>query len=135
MLLSRAKKGDRSMPGIVLHGYKRPGLGYLQGECFGNGWPPFELSAEGTKAYEGYLEVLMKELEFRLGRLERDEEDVLVIGLRSYSRKDIPTDKWITYLDMALKHQISQIREVSRVQDLVQKKLVSWEPHPERLAL
>jgi hypothetical protein len=135
MLLPRAKKGDRSMPGIVLHGYKRPGVGYLQGECFGNGWPPFELSSEGTKAYEGYLEVILKELESGLRRLERDEEDTLIIGLKAYSRKDTQPEKWPYYLNRAIEHQTSQVREVSNILDLLRKRLTSWEPHPEHLGL
>lgn len=135
MLAPKAKKGDRSMPGMVIHGYRRPGIGYLQGECFGNGWPPFELSSGGTKAYEGYLESILKELERGLGRLERDEEDTLILGLRGYSRKDTDPAKWVIYLEEAVKHQASQIREVSRIIDLLGKRLASWEPHPERLSL
>lgn len=36
-------------PRIVLHGYKRPGIGYVHGNCSGMGYPPFELSVEATK--------------------------------------------------------------------------------------
>jgi hypothetical protein len=133
MLLPKSKKGDSSMPGMVIHGYKRPGVGYLQGECFGNGWPPFELSSNGTKAYEGYLESILKELEKGLGRLERDEDDTLILGPKGYSRESTDPAKWVIYLAEAIKHQGSQIREVSRILDMLKKRLASWEPHPERL--
>jgi hypothetical protein len=133
MLLPRAKKGDRSLPGIVLHGYRRPGRGYLEGECFGNGWPPFELSSEGTAAYLEHLDLLLKGLASALGRLERDEEDTLIFGLKGYSREDTPPEKWAALLEEATKQQKFKVNEVTKVRDLVQKKLASWEPHPELL--
>lgn len=136
MLLPRAKKGDRSMPGVVLHGYKRPGIGYLQGECFGNGWPPFELSSEGTKEYLTHLGPILKGLTEYLGRLERDEEDTLVIGfMKAYYRNDTPPYDWDRYREMAISHQKAQVREVTQVMGLVRSKLGSWEPHPERLEI
>ena len=133
MLLPRAKKGDRSLPGIVLHGYRRPGRGYLEGECFGNGWPPFELSSEGTAAYLDHLELLLKGLASALGRLERDEEDTLIFGLKGYSREDTPPERWATLLEEATKQQKFKVNEVTRIRDLVQKKLAAWEAHPELL--
>ena len=43
----RSKSND--LPEMVLHGFKRPGWGEVQGRCFGVGFPPFELSPKGTK--------------------------------------------------------------------------------------
>jgi hypothetical protein len=135
MLLPRAKKGDRSLPGVVLHGYKRPGQGYLEGECFGNGWPPFELSSEGTSAYLVHLDDLLKSLEKFHGRLERDEVDTLIVGFQAHLRADTPPEKWAIYLRDAIQHSTFEVRNVTGVRDLVKKKLGSWEPHPERLEL
>lgn len=42
---------DAEHPLLVLHGYERPGLGYVNGRCFGVDYPPFELSPEGSKAW------------------------------------------------------------------------------------
>jgi len=36
---------------VVLHGYERPGYGEINGKCPGVGWPPFEVSPDGTIAY------------------------------------------------------------------------------------
>lgn len=38
-------------PILVLHGYKRPGTGNVHGNCFGMGYPPFELSVNATKEW------------------------------------------------------------------------------------
>lgn len=135
MLVPRAKKGDRSMPGMVLHGYRRPGVGYLQGECFGNGWPPFELSSDGSRAYLVHLRAALEDLKESLGRLERDEQDTLFIGLNAYKRDETAPDKWAGYLKTSIGQRKSEINEVTRVIGVVQKNLNSWEPHPERLEL
>ena len=37
--------------GLVLHGYQRPGDGYIHGSCYGVGHKPLEVSVEGTDAY------------------------------------------------------------------------------------
>lgn len=42
---------------LVLHGYERPGDGYVLGRCFGVGLKPYELSVEGTVAFREYIAV------------------------------------------------------------------------------
>lgn len=59
------------MPGMVLHGYKRPGHGTVEGNCFGQDWPPFELSAQGTVAYVKRLTVHVAMLEEQLSNLSK----------------------------------------------------------------
>jgi hypothetical protein len=53
------------LPILVLHGYKRPGIGYIEGNCPGVRFPPLELSTEGTEAY------LRDDLERELVGLQR----------------------------------------------------------------
>ena len=52
---------------MVNHGYQRPGIGYLVGDCFGVGYPPFELSSKGTQDYVQALQ----------GRLAKDEKRLM----------------------------------------------------------
>lgn len=40
------KRTKSGLPTMVHHGYRRPGVGYILGDCFGVGYPPYELSAE-----------------------------------------------------------------------------------------
>lgn len=58
---------------MTLHGYKRPGIGYIHSNCFGEEWPPFELSSEGTFAYADNLEDHKKYLDTRLDKLKGGE--------------------------------------------------------------
>lgn len=55
---------------MVLHGYVRPGHGWIQGSCPGTGWPPYEISAAGTQNYRRMTEVSLRQQE---DLLERDE--------------------------------------------------------------
>lgn len=36
---------------LVLHGYKRPGHGYILGNCWGHGYAPYQISCERTKQF------------------------------------------------------------------------------------
>lgn len=40
---------------LVLHGYQRPGYGWIQGSCFGVDHLPWEVSPEGLEAYATYI--------------------------------------------------------------------------------
>jgi hypothetical protein len=40
---------------LVKHGYKRPGVGWLVGECKGTGHPPFELDCQLTRQWRDLL--------------------------------------------------------------------------------
>lgn len=60
---------------MVVHGYTRPGYGWIQGTCFGaNGvggvhYPRFEDSCEGTKVYKVELETYLGRTQEYLGKL------------------------------------------------------------------
>ena len=56
-----------SNPTMVLHGYERPGHGYVHGKCKGVGFAPYELSDKGTK---NYLELLQRQLQGQQARLK-----------------------------------------------------------------
>jgi hypothetical protein len=64
-----ARSAVPGMPGMVLHGYKRPGHGSVEGNCFGQGWPPFELSPKGTIAYANRLSIHVAMLRDQLSNL------------------------------------------------------------------
>ncbi|WNM70222.1 hypothetical protein [Myxococcus phage Mx1] len=63
---------------ISLHGYTRPGWGFINGRCRGSGYKPFEVTCEQTKVFKGELEAAKVNAENRKGALERNEVDELV---------------------------------------------------------
>jgi len=44
---------------LVLHGYKRPGFGWIQGSCFGVGYKAWEISPEAVEAYITHLDKII----------------------------------------------------------------------------
>ena len=58
---------------MVHHGYKRPGHGYIFGDCYGVGYPPYEASPEGCEAYGAAMVERSEQLGQYLARLESGE--------------------------------------------------------------
>lgn len=65
-------EGDFKLAGdrMVHHGYKRPGDGYIVGDCGGQGELPYELSCDAVKRHIAYLGTVVKGAEKLLGELE-----------------------------------------------------------------
>lgn len=56
---------------LVLHGYKRPGHGYIEGRCSGVDYAPFEVSHERTKWFvESVIKPHLSRLREHLARLQ-----------------------------------------------------------------
>jgi len=77
---------------IVLHGYTRPGWGSIQGSCFGVGFPPYELSPEGTKALVKHLTTAREEQERLIQDLEGGRVQRLTVPARQGVRFVYPVD-------------------------------------------
>ncbi len=65
---------------LVLHGYRRPGDGYVHAECPGQRFAPFELSCEVAKSHlEFTLNDRIPNLSVRIANLAADKVETLVI--------------------------------------------------------
>jgi len=124
-------RGDQ----MVLHGYQRPGHGYIIGNCFGVGYKPYELSADACVAYVPNLEAHKTHYTENLAALkqgkvsgfketERDYRtgrDVVVItkkGDAEYPRK----------LAAAIANAEQQIRYVTQDITEMHKRIDQWKP-------
>lgn len=66
---------------MVHHGYQRPGIGYIVGDCHGVGFEPFEVSCEGTKSW---LKQLQQVLSMRKTWLEDlDTRESIAVEVRA----------------------------------------------------
>lgn len=85
---------------MVLHGYSRPGTGTTHGSCFGVGYPAFELSVKGTKAYsKEVVEPAYKLAKLKLEHLMRDDVKSVEIGDPLNPKVVTPDDpRWKGYL-------------------------------------
>lgn len=55
---------------LVLHGYTRPGYGWIQGSCFGVGYKSWEISPEAVEAYIKHLEGAIPRQKAHIGSLK-----------------------------------------------------------------
>lgn len=62
---------------MSLHGYQRPGIGYILGECQGQEQQPYEVSCEKTKEFKAEVERMRTGQQKRLDQLNANE----VLGL------------------------------------------------------
>lgn len=120
---------DKTMPGMVLHGYKRPGTGQVHGNCKGQDWPPFELSKEGSivwlRALREYEE---RELVY-VESLKRNEIDSLTGALGGEFRRDT-TDPltWERLVERAVKNVEARLVFTRFDMRRLEKAIASWEP-------
>lgn len=71
----KVSKGNGKL--LSLHGYERPGHGYIVGDCMGQGEQPFEVSCELTKKLRTTVENMKTQAEAYLARLQANEVEEL----------------------------------------------------------
>ena len=130
---------------LVLHGYKRPGYGYIEGRCFGVGFAPFEVSCERTKQFiAGVLKPALvmahETLAFYKGRPETlqyttttgygSEERVVVLTLKVGDEADYTRGTSHPSYESHLDHLIfSAERHIVQVESdlkFFETKIVTW---------
>jgi hypothetical protein len=101
-------------PTMALHGYNRPGYGYVVGKCLGGEHPPYELSTEATKimlaSVTDHYNALKKQLDYLEGSPDR-----LVIGRRGGEevllKSNTEPDLWSYELKDQIRRLQSTIQE------------------------
>lgn len=137
-LTASTRRGkDKTMPGMVLHGYKRPGVGYIQGNCFGQDWPPFELSKEGTDVLIASLKGMKERTEDQLKSLRSGEIDTLNDERGSFrgppqvvKRDEADPQLWARVLERAISKVEAELRYAEGLLKELQKAVQGWKPAP-----
>lgn len=128
---------------IVDHGFQISDgvhyFGYRVGHCFGVGYPPFEISVEGTKAYLVYLKdglVRMKEALERLKTGALTEVTVMVTQRVEGVRKEVPvtypkgTREYAREIENRIWQHESQIRFLESDIEIQTERIAEWKPQP-----
>jgi len=127
---------------MVLHGYTRPpswgggrSYGPHHGECFGVGYPPYELSAEGCQAYlDKALKPSLKKARGYLRDLQSGKITQLEVQERRRGRNmetiGPDDDRWDQALDTALWHAKRSVDGLEVEIDRFGKLIKSWSPSP-----
>lgn len=61
---------------LVHHGYQRPGIGHILGDCPGVGYPPYEISTRACDAYRHRLIEAIRNANEYIARLQQDPPDL-----------------------------------------------------------
>lgn len=130
-LTPKSKEGtERDLPGMILHGYKRPGQGYIIGNCFGQDWPPFELSCAGTKAWREVLLRMEKGQEASVARLKSGE--VEEVGdpydpRKTVKKNEVSAFEWERALKSVLEKAQTKLTLIQMDLKKMTKAISSWE--------
>lgn len=122
---------------IVLHGYQRPGNGYIIGDCDGHGHAPFEYDCEFTGEVIERHRVRILQLQTYLSRLNIGDVTELTREWREYnedtrrrenlSEKISPDSKhWEGCLNTKVAQTEARIAHHTRVAAFLQNKVDNW---------
>lgn len=117
---------------MVLHGYKRPGHGSTEGNCFGYGYPAFELKVDGVKAYLN--QALIPDLnghEDFLKRLKKGEVEKLNTSRWGSPNWITPDDpQWPRFFRETVDKTERAVKEAQSEVDTYSKLVKHWKERP-----
>jgi hypothetical protein len=118
---------------MVAHGYRRPGVGYLIGECFGVGRKPYEVSNAACVEYIPHLVNAKEQFETRLANMTAGKIASFVEKKRNYRTnrdEEIVINRGDKRFDEILKSHIAnvsqQIKYVTADIATMQAKVTNW---------
>lgn len=123
---------------MVHHGFRRPGWGAIVGDCFGVGYPPYELSSEGCVAYQRALAKWRKDAEGELRRYQDRPEQISSVSLVSkktlvFRRDSSDTEERRRY-ERELESLIGRIdygiKQLDRAHRRMTELINGWAPAP-----
>lgn len=125
-------------PLIVLHGYRRPGWGQIQGRCYGVNFPPFELSTEGTDHLIKILRDRVDNQSEFLSKLKAGQVKELYEPPRGNYDKDLrkvtsEDPKWPRILSSRIEEVTRDVEKLKQDIALLQDLVAKWKllPLPE----
>lgn len=141
-LTPKSKKGkDKTMPGMVLHGYQRPGTGWIEGSCFGQDYPPYELSSEGTEAWLERMEAIRTTHQKGVTRLKSGEVseisandgkivDGKYIPSTIYRKSEMAPREWERIFQRELRESEKILGEIEGECARLRKMITDWKYVP-----
>lgn len=126
---------------MVLHGYKRPGTGYIEGDCEGVGHPPYELSCELQKVLVARYRKRIADLQGNIDKLSSPKfaEPLMVDGpynakIRDYDQVKVNSDdhRWDDKRRSLISNWGSLARQMQRDVDQWEAMIKDWKVRPVR---
>jgi hypothetical protein len=125
----KLRASGASLRTIVNHGFKRPGWGEIVGNCIGVGFPPFELSPEGTKHLVKVLGEQRTEAETKLKKV--NSETITVLEGRGRGQLVKPGDPdWALAVSTAKTNLSRRIKWLTDDIEGLEKLIGKWQEQP-----
>lgn len=119
----------RNGAGMALHGYTRPEYGYQTRSCMGVSFPPFELSNEGTRAFQQSLLVAAAN-EARHAATIREGRSPIRVD-KDGSKQVMPGDAgYAVALANAIRRSEGQAHSLREMAQGLNGKISSWQRLP-----
>lgn len=117
-------------PRMVHHGYERPGIGYIVGDCHGVDFPPFEVSCEGTKSFHERLGGRLVHVQGLLATVDGRDEVSVQIGTKFINGHRLPNYKVIKRGEDGFDQAIENLRsDYKREIEGLKRTLVEYAKH------
>lgn len=114
---------------LVMHGYKRPGFGYIHGSCFGVSYQPAETSKEGlVDVLERLLTPDLEECQDTIDNIEAGKVTQLE-GRRGEIVK-VGEPSFDHLLEQLLRHLEQKVKYLEREIGLYQTAISAWKQRP-----
>ena len=127
---------------MVHHGYKRPGDGMIHRDCYGAGYPAYELSSYGCEAYQKIMaETWRPQAVAHLRQLENGEVNQVMVQRGFGKRKELVTlyasstdPKDVRDFEEAIRAHITKTRREIATYDLeikrMEQRIADWTKKP-----
>ena len=137
-------EGDQKLHNgrMVHHGYRRPGDGFIVGDCLGVGEVPYEVSCDLVKSYRAGVQTQLQHLKARVADLKTGKIGYLTeIRHRSAWKPPVRVEfvagvtdpyHWTEALQHAIHEVDSSIRQREREIDRCTRRINAWTSKPIR---
>lgn len=117
---------------MVHHGFVRPGDGSIHGDCFGVGWPAYQVSPAGCRAYRDYLSrIIDNTIEYQTALQENPPESIRVDNGFGRSREVVRgTREYDNALSHAIRQQEFKVQQLRSAQKEAMRLIAAWREAP-----
>lgn len=125
----REKTGE-SLPIVVLHGYKRPGIGRVIGHCPGEAYPPYELSDAATQHLRDIVRPIIVSIIEHIEHLRSSDIQEITILSRTTRRADVPPALWEDTVRRAVDSDKALLLHYQHTLKVCDELIADWKLRP-----